>query len=780
MFSEKFISATKERNTLKSHVAAPYMRKTVTFDTLPESLSVTVCGLGFYDIFVNGEKITKGLLAPYISNPDDICYYDKYDILPYIKEGKNVIGFILGNGFKNNDGGWIWDFDKASFTGVPQLSFALEGKNGEEKILIEADGSVKVHASPITFDDLRCGVFYDARQEIENWCSPDFDDSKWDNAYFSDRPRGKARLCTAEPIVVRQTHLAKEVRSATLERGYIHHEKFNQFKYEVKDRAFTEEDYQGYLYDFGFNSSGVPKLTVYNTSPGQVIELQQCEYINGNGEPGYKNLLCYIDGYVQRDIYICKGAEKEEFIPPFTYHGFRCTFVTGLTDEQVKPDTVKYLECSSDLKERGNFSCSDSSLNTLQEMARRSDLSNFYYFPTDCPQREKNGWTGDVTVSAEHMLLNLTAEKSLQEYMFSVRAAQNEAGTIPGIVPTGGWGFAWGNGPIWDNVLIEVPYQVYRYTGNTDILKENAHAIFRYLNYAVGKRNEKGLLCYGLGDWVKPEGGKEVAPKEFVDSVMIYQFALKAGEVFALLGKKLEQSYALSFANELKEAIIKEYIDDENGTVANGAQTAYVLAIVHDLFSCQGRAKAVENLVKEIVEYDGMHDCGMIGIRYLFYALSRNGYSDLAYELIVSDKKNNYGDFVKRGLTTIPESFSAFEESGVPKRWQSINHHFLGDISHFFISDIAGIRVNDGFKNPKNIDIAPNFIAALDNAKAYFDSVCGRVEVAWKKKGNKVLLSVAVPDGICGEIRLPQNAKFADGETAKALTNASFEIVMGE
>lgn len=776
MLSDKFISATKERNTLLKHVAAPYMRKTLELAEIPEELSITVCGLGFYDIFINGEKITKGILAPYISNPDDICYYDKYDLLPYVNKGKNVIGFILGNGFKNNDGGFVWDFDEAVFVGAPQLAFAIEGKIGEEKILIEADESVKTHPSPITFDDIRCGTFYDATLEIDDWCSPDFDDSNWADAFFSDTPRGKAKICEAEPITVREVHKAETVRKATLDRSYRHHEKYDKNNYPVKDRVFTENDINGYMYDFGFNSSGIPLLTVYNTKPGQVIELQHCEYISHKGEPGYANVICYIDGYVQRDIYVCKGAEKETFAPPFTYHGFRCVFVTGLTDEQAKDDTVQYLECSSDLKERGSFSCSCDSLNKLQEMVRRSDLSNFYYFPTDCPQREKNGWTGDVMVSAEHMLMNFTCENSLREYMNNVRAAQNEAGTIPGIVPTGGWGFAWGNGPIWDNVLIEVPYQVARYTGNDAILKENAHAVFTYLDYAANKRNEKGLLCYGLGDWVKPKNDREVAPKEFVDSVMIYQFALKASRVFARLNMKVQKLFADSFAAELRTAIIENYIDDENGTVANNAHSAYALAIVHELFSSEGKKKAVANLVREIEAFNGMHDCGMIGIRYLFYVLSRNGHSDLAYKILTGSEGTCYGNFIKRGLKTLPESFTAFDANGDPLKWQSVNHHFLGDISHYFISDIAGIRVNDNFADAKNIDIIPTFIGALTSAKAYFDSVCGRVEVEWEKNGNKALLRVNLPEGIYGEIK----ADFADGEKVKKAASGTYEIVIGE
>lgn len=774
MFSERFISAMRQRNTIANHVAAPYMRKTVELSVIPEELTITVCGLGFYDIFVNGQKITKGLLAPYISNPDDICYYDKYDLTPYVGLGENVIGFILGNGFKNNEGGVVWEFDAAPFVGVPQLAFAIEGKAGDKAILIEADESVKVKDSPIIFDDLRCGTHYDARKEIEGWCEPGFDDSDWDNAYFSERVRGVKRECKAEPIAIRNVIDAVEVRKANLDKKYRRHEKLK-----VPDRIFTASDYEGYLYDFGINSSGIPLLTVYNTTPGQVIELQQCDYINHKGEPSYANVFFYVNGYSQRDIYICKGAEKETFAPSFTYHGFRCTFVTGLRDDQVKGDTVKYLECSSDLKERGSFTCSDETLNRLQEMARRSDLANFFYFPNDCPHREKNGWTGDVMVSAEHMLMNLTAENSLREYMFNVRAAQNIQGTIPGVVPTGGWGFKWGNGPIWDNVLVEVPYQIFRYTGNAEVLKENAYAIYKYLGYAANRRNEKGLLCYGLGDWVKPKGGKTVAPKELVDSIMIYQFAMKAAQVFEYLNKNLEKDYALGLANELKAAIIEEYIDDENGIAANGEQTAYVLAITHGMFSKSGTKKAVENLVKEIVEYDGMHDCGMIGIRYLFYALSRNGYADLAYELIISEKQNGYGQFVKKGMTTLPESFSVFDDNGDPQTWLSLNHHFFGDISHFFISDIAGIRVNDGFTNSNNIDIAPNFIGALNNAKAYFDSIKGRVEVAWEKQGNTVKLTVTVPEGIKGEIKLTRNAKFADSSVAKPAVTGNYEIVIG-
>lgn len=771
MFSEKFISATKERNTIASHVAAPYMRKTLFFDTMPEELTITVCGLGFYDIYVNGEKITKGLMAPYISNPDDICYYDKYDLAPYIKIGKNVIAFILGNGFKNNEGGAVWDYDKAIFIGPPQLAFAIEGKIGEESFVYEADETVKVAKSPIIYDDYRNGVHYDARLEIENWNGIDYDDWAWDNAYFSDKPRGKARLCQADPIVVRNVLDAVVVRKATLDKTYDPHKKATK-----TDRVFTDSDYEGYMYDFGINSAGLSELTIYNTTPGQVIEIQHCDFIDVEGRPSYRNVFFNANGYSQRDIYICKGAEKETFVPPFTYHGFRCCFVHGLREDQVRNDTVRYLECSSDLKSRGGFSCSDEVANRLQGMCRQSDISNFFYFPNDCPQREKNGWTGDVTVSCEQFLLNYTVEKSLKEWLYNVRAAQDERGAIPGVVPTAGWGFKWGCGPIWDNVLIEVPYQVYRYTGDKTILSQNAHAIFRYLNYASNKRNERGLVRYGLGDWVKPKNEIEPATVEFVDSVMIMDFAQKAAAVFGCLSMNIEKNYALSFAEELRKAIKDNLIDDENVIADNGAETAYVLALRFGLFDKKNEPTATKKIIDLYESQGGKHDCGMIGLRFLFHVLAENGYADFAYETIVSDKPLHYGNFVKKGLTTMPENLDLYLETGDPKRHLSINHHFLGDISNFFISRIAGIRVNQNFTDAANIDIEPTFISSLKDAKADFVSVCGKVESGWERKDGKIVLTVNAPEGVYGEIKLPKGTCFEDGNNKKPLVSGQYAV----
>ena len=156
---------------------------------------------------------------------------------------------------------------------------------------------------------------------------------------------------------------------------------------------------------------------------GQRIDIQCCEYLDGDN-PDYGNFNFYPDGYVQRDIYVLRGDEEEIFEPMFTYHGFRYIYISGITEEQATGELLTYLVMSSDLEETGGFECSDNMANKIFEIARRSDRANFYYFPTDCPHREKNGWTGDASVSSEHMIMTMNTEKSWREWLNNIRLAQ--------------------------------------------------------------------------------------------------------------------------------------------------------------------------------------------------------------------------------------------------------------------------------------------------------------------------------------------------------------------
>lgn len=218
MLQKRFIKATDKYCSFEAYVNAPYLRRSFELDFEPESAHLSICGLGFYRLFINGTEITKGALAPYISNPDDYCYYDVYDVSEQLQAGENVIGILLGNGFMNPFGGAIWDFDKAEWRGAPRVALELTAQGEGKEFLLEADEYFKVHASPILFDELRMGEQYDANLEIPGWNLPGFDDRGWKNAIWAQTPRGVLKECEAEPILVQLSAPGEE----WLDRGCLH------------------------------------------------------------------------------------------------------------------------------------------------------------------------------------------------------------------------------------------------------------------------------------------------------------------------------------------------------------------------------------------------------------------------------------------------------------------------------------------------------------------------------------------------------------------------------
>ena len=318
------------------------------------------------------------------------------------------------------------------------------------------------------------------------------------------------------------------------------------------------------MYDFGVNAAGAVRLKI-KAERGRVINLQFGEELTPDGRLDYSNIRFYPDGYAQRDIYIARGEGEEVFVPDFTYHGFRYCLVSGITEEEAVPELLTYLVANSALETRASFACSDDMANRLFEATHRSDLANFYYFPTDCPHREKNGWTGDASLSAEHMLLTLTPERSFREWMrkLSSHAPRREhsrhnthrrLGLCMGQRP--GMGRRFGQHPLLPIVLRAMIHT-----------QREREAIFRYLVYAAGKRKPNGRSSTA---WrLVPVGRRSTdykVPLEFTDSVTIYDISRKAA-IFSLLGRGPERA-ALTLASELRAAIRKAHIDFSTMTVS--------------------------------------------------------------------------------------------------------------------------------------------------------------------------------------------------------------------
>ena len=716
---KNFVSATTEYTTLEKSVAAPYLRKSFVLNDEPTKAEIKICGLGFYRLFVNGKDVTKGHLAPYISNPEHCCYYDVYDITQWLSRGENVIGVHLGNGFMNSYGGGVWDFEKAYGRGAPRVAFEVNITAGGKSVFFDATEGVLTHASAVLSDDLRLGEVYDATQEIKCWSEPGFDASAWTPAIEASAPGGVLRESKVEPITVIK---------------------------ELSPVSITEED-DGFLYDFGLNSAGVWRLNVKGTR-GQKITFRHCEFLvdgrfySGNlafPSPQHK---FYDDA--QTVEFICSG-EEDEYIPHFCYLGFRYVLVKGITKEQATKDLLTYLVMSSDLSSIGGFECSDERINTLWRMVDNANRSNFYYFPTDCPHREKNGWTGDASLSSDQMILQYDTSRSWRQWLETICDTQDDRGVLPGIVPTGGWGFAWGNGPTWDSVLFNLPYMLYKYRGELEAASECRDSMIKYLEYIMTRRSENGTIAIGLGDWVPV--GKDShdydAPLALTDSVMVMDIAAKASEMLHALGDNNASAYAKSIYNEMRATVRRELVDLDTMLVAGDCQSSQAIALYYGVFDEAEKMQAFSHLLRQIRAKDDTFDCGFIGMHCIFHVLSEFGEDGLAFRMIAHDGFPSYTDLIKQGQTAMWEHFIEYDDHPYDK---SMNHHFLGDISRWFMTRLAGLNVVDS----TTVRLTPSTAdGAITSASAYYDLPLGRVEVSWKlDEDGEIALTCSAPRGV--------------------------------
>lgn len=747
-FPDSFIAAGSAYADLARFVPAPFFRKAFAAEKTAQA-EIVITATGFYRLFVNGRDVTKGVLAPYISSPDDLIYYDRYDVSGDLVEGENVVAVLLGNGFQNDPGGAIWDFEKAPWRGAPSFAMRLsltaaDGTTTE----LESDESFRVCDSPILFDDYRCGEVYDARLENEGFLCAGFDDGALGHAMRVASPRGEKRLCTADPVQV-----YKELKPVSVSRQG-----------------------EGWRYDFGENGAGICRLNI-DAAPGQRITLRYGEWLK-DGELCLDNIRFPQQSelqkdFVQKSVYICR-AGRQTHVPSFTFNGFRYVLVEGITEEQATDALLTCLRTSSLTEQAGVFACSDEVINQIQAATLRSDASNFHFFPTDCPQREKNGWTADASLSAEQVLLNFRPERSYKEWMRSIFKALNDKGQLPGIVPTGGWGYHWGNGPAWDNVLVNLPYYTYIYRGDREILEELSTPLMRYLNYLFTRLDDRGLMEIGLGDWCQPgvEAADYDAPLAVTDTILTYDIAVKAAFIYDVLEQEPQRQFALALAQRVKAAFREHLLDRESGAVQGATQTGQAMAIYYGLLTEEEKRKAFALLLRLIDDADGHFNTGVLGGKVIYRVLAENGEVDLAYHMIVRPDYPSYGNWIRRSATTLWEDF---QPEGGPVH--SLNHHFWGDVSAWFYLYLAGIRVNPTGRDVSHVDIKPLFPRGLDSVTAHHDAPNGRIAVRWERTGEHQLqLHIEAAGALHGIIRLPDGWRFADGAEEKPLASGSLPV----
>ena len=721
IISDKFFSGDGRICTLHRHVPAPLFRHSFNIGKVPSLFEVTICGLGVYELFVNGRRVTKGYLAPYRSNPEHIVYYDNYNITPHIRTGENVVAIALGNGIMSSEMP-VWGADKYPWRSAPRFAFAAEA---DGKFLF--DGSAFVtRGGEVTFNDWHCTESIDARLAMDGWNDTGFDDSSWENVSPALEPSGEKKICTAEPV--------------------------KAYDYRKPVKIWRGE--RGFIFDFGISGAGTYNLKIKGEC-GQQIEVYTSDCVIEGKKITNRNLYCWsltdeMADKVQHDFLTLSG-KADEFEPRFTFRGFRFAEITGITSEQARSLDITFILFSNGFASVGSFLCDYEQINRLQQCVLNSDRSNFIHFPLDCPQREKNGWTGDAALSCEQMLLNFDCANSLFVWLQDICKSQRGNGSLPGIIPTYTWGYDWGSGPAWDNVLFELPWRIYVYTGSDEAIKLCAPHMLRYLEYMWSKRDGAGLFAYGLEDWLPVNVH---TPLCVTDTIMCKSIADTAAKCFSVIGMEEEARYASSLSYKIKKAFRKEILrpHELDGPIgANDTTATHAMSVYYGMYEEDELDSAIYKLKCRIKQSGGHIDFGALCNRVFWRVVGEHMGADEALDIMLNKTYPSFAALLENGMTTLWEAFEYFEgdmahvPAKIPQGFWSFNHHFWGDITAFFYRYLAGIRIDE----PGKVNFAPLFSERLKYVCAEHTFKQGKLRVEICCNGDVAHCKIYVPNGIC-------------------------------
>ena len=723
----KWISDTFDREFRK----APLLRKSISLEEKNiKNARLYVSGVGYYEFFINGAHVSDRKLEPGYTHFDKRVLYSTYDVTSMLQHGENVLAAELGNGWLNIQSLSVWEFEKARWRMRPRMIAELRITYNDGTVqTIPTDRTWKTNSGACSFNNLYSGEVYDARLVHKGWTTPGFDDKKWMPAIEVEAP---AKILTSQ-----QMPPIRVVR-------------------EVKPVSMRKIDDYTYMYDMGENMTGVCRIQVQGPT-GTCVTLAHGELIHDDGTLNQGNIEIYfkreknglpqhVDPFerIQTDTYFLSGNGMETYEPRFTYHGFRYVEVTSTRPLTLTQESLTGLCMHTDVESVGNFACSNEILNKLVEASCNSYLGNLFSIPTDCPQREKNGWTADGYVGMDYGLLFYDGITVYEKWMNDFIDNQRERGDLSGIIPSSGWGYADWIGPVWDAALFIIPNNLYKYYGDTRAIEKMWDTCVRYLQY-LETREKDGKLTYGIGDWVfyKAKTDTHFTSTAFywLDNVLMAKFADLTGHD----GTKYRAK-----ADNLKELINNEWFDAEKKMYANGTQAAQSVGLALGLVPEEHAQAVADNLVRMIRDNGHQLDFGMLGSKFVPAMLVKYGYADDAYKMIIRPEAPSWANWIHRGLTTLPETWVLDKDF----KDASLNHAFLGDISAWMMNSLAGINPNPKKPGFAGIIIRPQFIKGISWAKGEYRSVRGLIRSEWKREGNQIELNIIIPANTEAELQL--------------------------
>lgn len=684
---------------------APIVYRDFRLDAVPSQAAITLAVAGWHELSVNGRRVGDEVLSPVTCQPNLRHSSVTRDVTKFLRAGENRIEVSLGNGWFNCFTKDVWGFSAAPWRDAPMIRGTLE-VDGRQ--LLVTDGEWRACDSPIIFNALRNGEWYDARKE---------------GLRENDRP---ATVVKYPPYAAVSPEDAAPCRA---------------FDPIPPVRSFPAGD-GGTIYDFGSNRAGWCEIEVSGETGAKVVidydeALTPSNTLRGNvvmfqrraGEPR----PC------QHDEYILAGrADGERWHPRFTYHGFRYAQVRATGTVELK--SIRSVFVHSDFAEKGSFSISDPVFAKLLDATRRSYFSNFVGIPTDCPHREKNGWTGDTQLAMETGLWNFDGTDGYTHFLRMMLDAQRRNGAVPCIVPcTEEFGFLWGSGPAWDAVLFEIPWQIFRFTGNDAPAREAFAAMKRYLGFIAEKADDDGLVDYGLGDWCPPKGFK-TAPVPLTDSAYVYEFNRRTAFWADRFADKDAAAKCRARAEAIRKAFNRAFYKG-NGVYADGQPTALAAALYFPGLCADGESgKVAAELVRRMRARQHKAAFGILGAKWVPRVLSDHGYVEDAWRIFTQPEYPGWSLWMTKYNTL----WELWEGSAT-----SFNHIMFGDLSAWAFEYLAGIKITGtGFEK---VEVKPYLPEGVDSFSASYESPKGKIKVLARRLNGQPTYETILPLGLTGD-----------------------------
>ncbi|WP_184543186.1 family 78 glycoside hydrolase catalytic domain [Mucilaginibacter sp. FT3.2] len=720
----------------------PLIRKEFKVTRQIKKATIFITGLGQFDLSINGKKVGDHFLDPGWTQYDKHALYVSFDITNNLVQGSNVFGVMLGNGFYYVPGERYHKLRGAY--GYPKMicRTLIEYKDGTTQNII-SDQSWKSAPGPVTFSSIYGGEDYDATLSQNGWNKPGFNDVLFKNAVVVTGP-SLLEAQAEEPLKIFDKFTVKKI---------------------------TQPKPGVWVYDMGQNASAIPQITVKGKR-GTVVKITPAELLDDNGlvlqapvgTPVYFN-------------YTLKGEGTEIWHPQFMYYGFRYIQIEGAVPQKEPASNrlpkivdIKSLHTRNSAATVGSFTCSNKLFNkifTLIDWAVQSNTASIF---TDCPHREKLGWLEEAHLVGSSIHYNYDIATLCRKVVRDMMNAQTKDGLIPDIAPEfvefdGGFR----DSPEWGSNGIILPYYVYQWYGDKQVLEESYDMMTRYVAY-LEKKSENHILYFGLGDWydIGPGalGASQLTPRGITGTAIYYYDLTLLSKIARIVNKPADEEKYINLAAKVKAVYNNTFFNTQTSQYGTGSQAANAMSVYMGLVDTQYKSKVVANIVQDIHNHNNGITAGDIGYRYLLRVLDDAGRSDVIFDMNNRSDVPGYGYQLAQGATALTESWQG-------NRISSNNHFMLGHLMEWFYSGLGGIRsdtVSTGFRQ---IIIRPEPVGDVNHVKVTYQSPYGNISNEWKKIGGIFFMNTIIPVNTTAVIYLPAKKSSVITEGDKKITTSN-------